>query len=61
MTRKPKASSDKNKKNPKPGKVTVSRLPLVKCREPGCGWSRAILPGQNASKLLTGHYQEKHV
>jgi len=41
-------------------KVTISRLPVVKCREKGCKWSRAILPGQNASKLLTAHYRDKH-
>jgi len=43
-------------------KVTKSRLPVVKCGERGCKWSRAILPGQDASKLLTDHYRDaKHV
>lgn len=46
-----------NKKQP----VTVGRLPVVKCGERGCGWSKAVLPGQNASKLLTDHYRDKHV
>lgn len=60
MRRKPKASSGKNKP-PKPGPVTVSRLPVVKCGERGCSWSKVVLPGQNASKLLTAHYRDKHV
>jgi hypothetical protein len=59
MPRKPRASGGK-KKPPKPGKVTTSRLPVVKCGEPGCKWSKAILPGQNASKLLTAHYRDNH-
>jgi len=60
MPRKPKASSGVSKP-PKPGPVTVARLPVVKCGERGCKWSKAVLPGQNASKLLTKHYEDRHV
>lgn len=41
--------------------VTVGRLPVVKCGEKKCNWSKAVLPGQNASKLITDHYRDKHV
>lgn len=61
MPRKPKASTGGGSGRHKPGEVTVARLPIVKCGERGCKWSKAVLPGQNASKLLTKHYEERHV
>lgn len=38
--------------------VTTGRLPVVKCSL--CTWSRAVRPGENASALLTAHYQGAH-
>lgn len=57
----PKRPKKLRTKDSKKQNVTVSSLPVIKCRESGCSWSKAILPGQNASRLLTDHYRDKHV
>lgn len=59
MARPKKQKKDRTKDKAKQP-VTVGRLPVVKCGERGCSWSKAILPGQSASKLLTDHYRDKH-
>lgn len=61
MPRRPKKPQNMRLKDNQKQPVTTSRLPLVKCREKACKWSKAVLPGQNASKMLTDHYRDKHV
>lgn len=50
----PKGKTD----TPKVTKVTVTKVPTIKCGI--CRQPFAVLKGQNASKILTDHYRKKH-